>query len=199
MLRTLALSVLLVLGRLEGAPTSDIQSNEKSIHRDRILQHSRHTMRKKSHQQTIREILRSLDPASFNIHVVPTSSKHNPPTILKLYAPTTLPVHMNVNMPMRFGRISDPGDRGERNTENNFPQRFGRSRGLVRPCLKCIQIRNVSNQGMPQRFGRNSPDWSHVRTLAQEELLDIGLHWPENLDFENNSKERNGTNETFKG
>ncbi|XP_042291597.1 pro-FMRFamide-related neuropeptide VF [Thunnus maccoyii] len=192
MLMTILLSVLLMLGGLGGAAVSDPQFYGKSIHSDKTLLSSddgRHTVRKQPNQQTKNEIHRSLDLKSFNVHVSPTTSKVNLPTIIKLYPPTAKPPHLHPNMPMRFGRESDPVDDRLPNSTPNMPQRFGRSWEVIRMCADCPDAREALSPVLPQRFGRNSPYWSLRRTLANAQLLKTGLHWAEDFDFTTSSEE----------
>uniref|UniRef100_A0A8C6T573 Uncharacterized protein n=1 Tax=Neogobius melanostomus TaxID=47308 RepID=A0A8C6T573_9GOBI len=67
---------------------------------------------------------RSLDLEAFNIHVAPTTSEINLPTIIRLYPPTAKPLQLSGNMPLRFGRDDGPS------SNNHLPLRFGR-------CLRC--------------------------------------------------------------
>ncbi|KAM7384044.1 hypothetical protein PAMA_011408 [Pampus argenteus] len=175
MLTTILLLALLMLGGLGGATVSDIQVFGKSIHSDRTLLSSndgRHTVRKQPHQQTKSEYRRSLDLESFNMHVSPTTSKISLPTIIKLYPPTDKPLHMHANMPMRFGRESDPSDDKSPNAPPNMPQRFGRSWEVIRMCAECPDAREAPCPALLQRFGR-SPYWCLLRTLYNAQLL----HW----------------------
>ncbi|XP_019946147.1 pro-FMRFamide-related neuropeptide VF [Paralichthys olivaceus] len=184
MLTTVFLSALLMLGGLGGAAVSDLYG--KSIHSDRTLlggEDVRHTVRRQPHQQTKSEMRRSLDLESFNMRVTPATSKISLPTIIKLYPPTTKPVHMHANMPMRFGRQIDSNEDKAPNSPN-MPQRFGRSRGRI--CPKCPPVRIEPNPELPQRFGRSSLYWSLLKTLATERLLKTGLHWAE--DFTSSSE-----------
>ncbi|XP_023286754.1 uncharacterized protein LOC111673268 [Seriola lalandi dorsalis] len=199
---TMFLSALLMLGGLGGATASDLQVYGKLIHSDKTLLSSedgRHTVRKQPHQQTNSEIRRSLDLESFNMHVTPTTSKISLPSIIKLYPPTAKPVHMHANMPMRFGRESDPGDDRAPNSNPNMPQRFGRSWEVIRMCAECPDIREAPNPALPERLGRNSPFWILLRTLASEQLFNTGLHWAEDFDFTTSSEEVEMEEKTFKG
>lgn len=123
------------------------------------------------------EIRRSLDLESFNVHVTPTSSKLNLPTIIRLYPPTATPLHMHANMPMRFGRDSNPGEDRSPNSNPNMPQRFGRSWEVIQMCAECPGVQEAPNPVQPQRFGRKRLYWSLLRTLANAHLLNSGLHW----------------------
>ncbi|XP_040909757.1 pro-FMRFamide-related neuropeptide VF [Toxotes jaculatrix] len=202
MLTTMFLSVLLMLGGLGGAAASDLQVYGKSIHKDKTLlssQDGRHTARKQPHQQTKGEIRRSLDLESFNVHVTPTTSKISLPTIIKLYPPVAKPLHLHANMPMRFGRESDPSDDRAPNSNPNMPQRFGRSWEVIQMCAECPRVREAPDPVLPQRFGRNSLYWSLLGTLNNEELLNTGLHWAEDFDFTTSSEEVEVEEKTFKG
>ncbi|XP_047461354.1 pro-FMRFamide-related neuropeptide VF [Mugil cephalus] len=192
MLRTVMVSALLMLGGLGGAEASDLQVFGKSIRSDKTVLSggdNRHTVRKQPRQQMKSEIHRSLDLENFNIHVTPPTNKFSLPTIIKLYPPTAKPLHMHANMPMRFGRESDPGDERAPNSTPNMPQRFGRSWEVIRMCAECPEVQEAPNPVLPQRFGRSNPYWSLLRTLASEQLLKTGLHWDENFDFATSSEE----------
>ncbi|XP_008290012.1 pro-FMRFamide-related neuropeptide VF [Stegastes partitus] len=176
MLTTMMLSALLMLW---GLGAFDLQVYGKSIHSDKTLLISndgKHSARKQPHQQIKGEIRRSLDLESYNIHVSPTTSKHSLPTIIRIYPPTSIPRHLHANIPMRFGRDSDPRD-GRAPSSPNKPQRFGRSSKLIQMCADCPDVREAPNPVLPQRFGRNSPYWSFLRSLASQRLLNAGLHW----------------------
>ncbi|XP_041822961.1 pro-FMRFamide-related neuropeptide VF [Melanotaenia boesemani] len=192
MLTAVILNVLLLLGGLGGVAASDIHVFGKSIHSDNTMQGSndgRHTVKKQPYQQTKSGIRRNLDLESFNIHVTPTTSKLSLPTIIKLYPPTVKPLYKHVNMPMRFGRESSPGDDRSPNSNPNLPQRFGRSWEVIRICAKCRNVREAPRLVLPQRFGRNVPYWSLLRTLASEQLLNTGLHWTEEFDITSSLEE----------
>ncbi|XP_053190526.1 pro-FMRFamide-related neuropeptide VF [Scomber japonicus] len=192
MLTAILLSVLLMLGRLGGAVVSDPQVYGKSIHSDKTLPSSndgRHTVRKQPHQQTRSELRRSLDPNSFNIQVNPTTSRISLPTIIKLYQPTPKPLHLHANMPMRFGRDSDPADDRSPNSTPNLPQRFGRSWEVIHMCADCPDVQEASRPVLSQRFGRNSLYLSLLRTLANTQSLKPGLLWEEDFDFTSSSEE----------
>ncbi|XP_028285291.1 pro-FMRFamide-related neuropeptide VF [Parambassis ranga] len=179
MLTAVMLSALLMLGVGVGA-AADLQVYGKSLHGDKTVLGSnegRHSVRKQPRQQTKSEIHRSLDLESFNIQVTPPTSKLSLPTIIKLYPPTAKPLHMHANMPMRFGRQSDPGDDRSPNSTPNMPQRFGRSWELLRMCAECRDTREAANPVLPQRFGRSSPYWTLLRTLATEQLLNTDVNW----------------------
>uniref|UniRef100_A0A3Q3IJ60 Uncharacterized protein n=1 Tax=Monopterus albus TaxID=43700 RepID=A0A3Q3IJ60_MONAL len=185
-------SALLMLGGLRGATASDLQVYGKSIHSDKSLLSSdggKHTVRKPLHKPTQKEIRRSLDLESFNIHVTPTTRKTNLPTIIRLYPPTAIPLHLHANMPLRFGRGSDPGDDRAPNSTPNLPQRFGRSWEFSQRCTKCPHVRDAINPVLPQRFGRNIAYWSLLRTLANQQLLNIGLRWAEDSEEEMEEKQ----------
>lgn len=125
--------------------------------------------------QTKSGIRRSLDLESFNVHVTPTTSKISLPTIIKLYPPTVKPLHLHANMPMRFGRESNPDDDRSPSSIPNMPQRFGRSWEVIQMCTECLGDRETLK--LPQKLGRNSLYWSLLRTLANAQLLNTGLHW----------------------
>ncbi|CAK6949660.1 LPXRFamide peptide [Scomber scombrus] len=193
MLTAILLSVLLMLGCLGRAAVSDPQVYGKSIHSDKTLPSSndgRHTVRKQPHQQTKNEISRSLDPNSFNIQVRPTTNRISLPTIIKLYPPTAKPLHHHANMPMRFGRDSDPADDRSPNSTPNLPQRFGRSWEMIHMCADCPDAQAASRPVLSQRFWRNSLYWSLLRTLANTQSLNHpGLLWEEDFDFTSSSEE----------
>ncbi|CAN9503845.1 unnamed protein product [Ophioblennius macclurei] len=189
---TLVVSVVLVLGGLGGAATSDFEMLEKFLHRDESLLSdagSRHTVRKQPHQQMKTESRKSLGIDHYKILVSPTASRFSLPSIIKLYPPTAEPLHMHANMPLRFGRDGSTGDEDKPNLTPNLPQRFGRSREVLRVCEKCRRVRQVTNPVLPQRFGRNIPNWSLLRALASEQLSTTGLHWAEDFDFSSSSEE----------
>uniref|UniRef100_A0AAT9UTY7 LPXRFamide peptide n=1 Tax=Channa punctata TaxID=304456 RepID=A0AAT9UTY7_CHAPF len=198
MLTTVFLSALLVLGA-----AADLQLYGTSIYSDKTLMgpsNGGRTVRKQPRQWNKGGIRRSLDLESFNLHVTPTTSKISLPTIIKLYPPTAKPLHLHANMPMRFGRWSDPGDDRAPNSTPNMPQRFGRSRvsALTRTCSTCPEVREAPNPVLPQRFGRNTPYWSLLRSLASEHLLNTGLHWNEGFNFPTSSEEVEMQEKTFK-
>nr|XP_054600504.1 pro-FMRFamide-related neuropeptide VF [Nothobranchius furzeri]XP_054600507.1 pro-FMRFamide-related neuropeptide VF [Nothobranchius furzeri] len=201
MLTTVTLLALLMLGGLGGAAAYDFRVFGKSIHNDETLQSSngnRYSIRKLPRQQLMSGIRRSLDLESFKIHVTPTTSKISLPTIIKLYPPTAKPLHMHANMPLRFGR--DSSDDRAPNSRPNMPQRFGRSWELLQMCGECRDIREAPSPVLPQRFGRNAPYWSLLRTLASEQLLNTGVRWSEDFDFTSSSEEDAGMEvKTFKG
>ncbi|KAM4550288.1 pro-FMRFamide-related neuropeptide VF [Fundulus diaphanus] len=194
------LSVLLMMGGLGGAAASDFHVFGKSFHNDEALRSSsddRHSVRKQPRQQVPSAIRRSLDLESFKLHMTPATSKMSLPTIIKLYPPTAKPLHMHVNMPLRFGR--DSNDERVPNSSPNMPQRFGRSWGLIRLCGECRGVRDALSPVLPQRFGRNVPYWS-LETLASEHLLESSLQWAEDFDFKTSSEEDVETEEkSFKG
>uniref|UniRef100_A0A672FUE4 Uncharacterized LOC115380997 n=1 Tax=Salarias fasciatus TaxID=181472 RepID=A0A672FUE4_SALFA len=188
----LVVSVVLVLGGLGGTATSDFQMLEKSLHRDKSLLSDpggRHSVRRQPHQQMKTESRKSLGIDHLNIHVAPTTSRFSLPTIIKLFPPTARPLHMHANMPLRFGRDGNTGDGNGPNLTPNLPQRFGRAREELRVCEKCRQVREATNPVLPQRFGRNIPNWSLLRALASEQLSTTGLHWAEDFDFTSSSEE----------
>ncbi|XP_044027005.1 pro-FMRFamide-related neuropeptide VF [Siniperca chuatsi] len=202
MLTAVFLSTLLMLGGLGGAAASDLQVYGKSIHTDKTLLSSddgRHTVKKQPHQQTKSEIRRSLDLDSFNIQVTPATSKISLPIITKLYAPTAQPLHRHSNMPMRFGRDSNPGDDRFPNSTPNMPQRFGRSWEEIKMCPQCPGVRKALSPVLPERFGKNTLHWSLLRTLANAQLFNTGLHWADDFDFTASSEEVEMQEKTFKG
>lgn len=111
---------------------------------------------------------RSLDLESLRIQVTPTASRSSLPTIVRLYPPTDKPLHMHANIPLRFGR---GGVAGEDQTPN-LPQRFGRSWKVLQLCTECLRL-----QRLPKQHHRLVRDWSLVRTLANDQLVNMGLHW----------------------
>uniref|UniRef100_A0A3Q0QYX8 Pro-FMRFamide-related neuropeptide VF n=1 Tax=Amphilophus citrinellus TaxID=61819 RepID=A0A3Q0QYX8_AMPCI len=188
MLVTVILSALL----LRGLGGSDLQVFGKAVHSGKTLLSSSdgtHSARKQPHQEAKSKIHRSLDLESFNVHVAPTTSKFSHPTIVRFYPPTVKPLHLHANMPLRFGRESDPDDERTPNSSPNLPQRFGRSREVTRVCAECPSVRRAPNQVLPQRFGRNSPYWRLLRTVASQQLLNTGLHWAEDFDLTTSSEE----------
>ncbi|XP_042361861.1 pro-FMRFamide-related neuropeptide VF [Plectropomus leopardus] len=183
MLTTMFLSALLMLGGLRGSAASDLQVHGKSIQWDKTLQRSddgRHTVRRQPHQQAKGEIRRSLDVESYNVNMTPNTSKNSKsslPTIIRLYPPTAKPLYLYANMPMRFGRESFPEEDKATSLTPNMPQRFGRFWEVIQMCAKCPDDREALNPELPLSFGRNSPNWSHLRTLYNTWLFNIGLHW----------------------
>ncbi|XP_027143314.1 pro-FMRFamide-related neuropeptide VF [Larimichthys crocea] len=199
MLTMLVLSTLLMLGGLGGAAASDLQVYGKASYSDRTFLSSndgRHVAKKQPHQQTKSGIRRSLDLESFNVHVTPTTSKISLPTIIKLYPPTVKPLHLHANMPMRFGRESNPDDDRSPSSIPNMPQRFGRSWEVIQMCTECLGDRETLK--LPQKLGRNSLYWSLLRTLANAQLLNTGLHWAEDFGLTTSSEEVQMQEKTFK-
>ncbi|CAJ1083844.1 pro-FMRFamide-related neuropeptide VF [Xyrichtys novacula] len=190
MLITVFLSVLLMQGGLGGAATSELQVLGKSVHRAISLLNGvngRHTVRTHMHQQAKSDHSRSLDFESFNIHTTP-SSKISLPFIVKLYPPTTKPLHLHANMPMRFGRQSGPIDDGGQNSTPNMPQRFGRAWETIYVCSECPKVKEAVNMA-PSLFGRSSLFWNLLRTVVNERLLSGDAHWSEDFDFSASSEE----------
>lgn len=105
---------------------------------------------------------RSLDPESLKVHLTPTSrSKFSFPSIIKLYPPTSPPLNMHHNMPMRFGRNSDyVDDEGTQNSSPNMPQRSGRAWEMFEMCAECHGVEEA-------RPWRRSLYWRLLRTLAR--------------------------------
>uniref|UniRef100_A0A3P8TRD6 Uncharacterized protein n=1 Tax=Amphiprion percula TaxID=161767 RepID=A0A3P8TRD6_AMPPE len=201
MLPTMIMLALLTLG---GLGAFNLRVYGKSIHGDKTLlisDDSKQSVRKHPHQQMKSEIRRSLDLESYNIHVSPTTSKKSLATIIRLYPPTAKPVDLHANMPMRFGRDNDPRDKTELSSSRKKPQRFGKSAQLIEMCADCPNVREAVDPVMPQRFGRNSPYWSFLRSLASERLLNTGLHWAGDFDFTSSSEEDEEEREdkVFKG
>ncbi|XP_061597900.1 pro-FMRFamide-related neuropeptide VF isoform X2 [Cololabis saira] len=180
MLTMVILSTLLMLGGVPGAAASDPRVLGQSIRSDNTLKSScdsRHNVRTQPPPQTNSGLRRSLDVESFSLHVSPTTSKISLPTIIKLYPPTTQPLHWHANMPLRFGRESSSGDDREQSTAPNMPQRFGRSREGIHMCAECRNIYEAPSPVLPQRFGRNAASWRLLRALASGRSLNPGLHW----------------------
>ncbi|KAG7501064.1 pro-FMRFamide-related neuropeptide VF [Solea senegalensis] len=187
MLTTMFLSVLLMVGGLGGAAAaaaSDLQVSGKSISGDKTLlsgNDRRYAVRRQQpHQHTRSETRRSLDLERLNMQMTPTTSKSksSSPTIIKLFQPTIQP-HRHANMPMRFGRDSDPDNDNSPNSPN-MPQRFGRAWKVTRVCAECDE---ELNPALPQRFGMNSLYWRFLNTLASKQIISTGLHWAAVYDF----------------
>ncbi|XP_034561472.1 pro-FMRFamide-related neuropeptide VF [Notolabrus celidotus] len=196
---TVFLSVLLMLGGLGGAVTTDLRVFGKSAHGGKSLLSSgdgRHVVRKYLHQQTKSDSQRSLDIETFNIHSTPPS-KISLPSIVKLYPPTARPLHLHANMPMRFGRQSSSSeDRGQKSTPN-MPQRFGRAWETVQMCAGCPKVRGVVNTVLPQRFGRSSLYWL-LKTMVNDQLPNNGMHWSKDVDLTASSEEMETQDKSFK-
>lgn len=112
------------------------------------------------------KIRRILDSESFNVYVTPTAGKISLPTIIKLFPPTTKPLHKHPNMPMRFGRQSDAGGDRSMTATSHLPQRFGRSWQVVPKCAEC------PNAPLPPRTStRNGLLWRLLRNLGNAQLL----------------------------
>ncbi|KAL6099986.1 npvf [Pungitius sinensis] len=201
MSNTAILSALLMLGGLGGAAASDPQVYWKSINSDKTLPSGAgggHTARRQPHTQTTSEIRRSLDLESFRILSTPRTYRISLPNIIKLYPPTATPVHLHANMPMRFGRESDPAD--DTNSTPNMPQRFGRSWGGIQRYAEGPKIiREAPGPVLPQRFGRSSPYRSLLRTLVNKKLLNTGLYWDEDFDFTAGSDEVETEDKSLRG
>ncbi|XP_068432209.1 pro-FMRFamide-related neuropeptide VF [Clinocottus analis] len=196
MLTTVFLSTLLMLGGLGGAAASDSHVYGKSINLS--SNDGEHTMKRQPHQQTKSEIHRSLDFESFNILVTPRTNKISLPHIIKLYPPTTQPLHLRANMPLRFGRESVPVDDSEPNSTPNMPQRFGRFSEEIRRDADGPKVREAPKT-LPQRFGRSNPYRSLLRTLLNAKLLNTGLHWAEYYDSTTSSGEVEIQEKSFRG
>ncbi|XP_040044803.2 pro-FMRFamide-related neuropeptide VF [Gasterosteus aculeatus] len=197
---TTFLSALLMLGGLGGEAASDSQVYRKSMNSDRTLLSSNgggHTVRKQPHQQTTSEIRRSVDLESFRILSTPRTYKISLPNVIKLYPPTATPIHLHANMPMRFGRESDPAD--DTSSTHNMPQRFGRSWGGIQRCAEGPKIREAPGPVLPQRFGRSSPYRSLLRTLVNKKLFNTGLYWDEDFDFTASSDEVETDDKSLRG
>uniref|UniRef100_A0A8C8BZ24 Uncharacterized protein n=1 Tax=Oncorhynchus tshawytscha TaxID=74940 RepID=A0A8C8BZ24_ONCTS len=109
---------------------------------------------------TNNEILRSLEVDDFKINVAPTSGKvSSAPTMVRLYPPPVQPLHLHANLPLRFGRNSQPDDMHSPKSTLNLPQRFGRAQGSVATfmtsCVECPRIGTVPSATLPPRFSRN--------------------------------------------
>ncbi|KAM8766954.1 pro-FMRFamide-related neuropeptide VF isoform 1-T1 [Acanthopagrus schlegelii] len=170
MLTAVFLSALLMLWVSGGAEASDLRVSGKSIHTDKSLSDSdgRHSVRKQLHlYQAKSDIGRSLDPESLKVQLTPTSrSKFSLPSIIKLYPPTSPPLNMHHNMPMRFGRNSDYDDEeGVPESSPNMPQRFGRAWEVFEMCAECPGVEEAL-QPLPRPW-RRSLYWSLLRTLAR--------------------------------
>ncbi|KAM8841046.1 pro-FMRFamide-related neuropeptide VF [Spinachia spinachia] len=197
---TAILSALLMLGGLGGAVASESRVYWKSINSDKSLLSSNgggHTGKKQPHQQTTSDIRRSLDLESFRILLTPSTYKISLPNIIKLYPPTATPIHLHANMPMRFGRQSDPGD--DTKATPNMPQRFGRSWGGVQRWAEGPKIREAPGPVLPQRFGRSSPYRSLIRTLVNKKLSNTALYWDEDFDFTASSDEVETEDKSLRG
>ncbi|XP_072303241.1 pro-FMRFamide-related neuropeptide VF [Eucyclogobius newberryi] len=144
----LGLCVLLMLGGMGGVTASQIQIYGKARYSGLRSGHvGRPSGRGQSHwsrSPSKNTIHRSLDLEAFNLHVAPTASRINLPTIIRLYPPTAKPLHLHANMPLRFGRANSP----DSPTNPNMPLRFGRDRDSSQ------NHPNIPN--MPLRFGRDS-------------------------------------------
>ncbi|XP_062343342.1 pro-FMRFamide-related neuropeptide VF [Osmerus eperlanus] len=165
---TATLMVMLIFGMLgffvEGT-TSEIGRYEKSISND-----NRNYFRKRQYIQSSNEIPRSLEIQDFKINILPTSGKVNLPTMVKLFSGSTKPLHLHANLPLRFGRESDLGDRLPKSTLN-LPQRFGRSGTEIQSCSECPHLGVVPSATLPQRFGRNSPFRNLFRTKGHARII----------------------------
>uniref|UniRef100_A0A8K9X8L3 Uncharacterized protein n=1 Tax=Oncorhynchus mykiss TaxID=8022 RepID=A0A8K9X8L3_ONCMY len=109
---------------------------------------------------TNNEILRSLEVDDFKINVAPTSGKvSSAPTMVRLSPPPVKPLHLHANLPLRFGRDSQPDDTHSPKSTLNLPQRFGRAQGSVATfmtsCIECPRIGTVPSATLPPRFSRN--------------------------------------------
>uniref|UniRef100_A0A673BFE4 Neuropeptide VF precursor n=1 Tax=Sphaeramia orbicularis TaxID=375764 RepID=A0A673BFE4_9TELE len=177
MLTTMLLSMLLMLEGLQGGATAafDFQHDGKSIYSNNILMSSdggRQTVRKQPHHQMKSEIHRSLDLESLlNMLVTPSPRKSSLPTIMRLFPPTATPLHQHANMPMRFGRQSDPAEDKAPNATPNMPQRFGRSWKVIRMCARCLSVREPPHLMPPLISESDSPLWSIYRTLEMFSLV----------------------------
>lgn len=120
--------------------------------------------------QSSNEIPRSLEIQDFKINILPTSGKVNLPTMVKLFPGSTKPLHLHANLPLRFGRESDLGDRLPKSTLN-LPQRFGRSGTVIQSCSECPHLGVVPSATLPQRFGRNSPFRNLFRTKGHARII----------------------------
>ncbi|CAB1320599.1 unnamed protein product [Coregonus sp. 'balchen'] len=147
---------LVILGCLgiQGLMASDSGAYRMSMTNDR------HTTRQRQHPQANNEILQSLEVDDFKINIVPTSGKvSSAPTMVRLYPPPVKPLHFHANLPLRFGRNSQPDDTHSPKSTLNLPQRFGRAQGsgatFITSCIECPQIGTVPSATLPPRFGRN--------------------------------------------
>lgn len=116
------------------------------------------------------DVLRNLDLESFNIQVMPTTSKVSLPTIMKLYLPTDKPLHMQAGMPLRFGRDNIFGDDQISISTPNVHQRFGRSWKVIHQCAECLGIHIPEH---PHRLLKKSQHWRLLRTLVNSQLLNL--------------------------
>uniref|UniRef100_A0A3Q3VK45 RFamide-related peptide n=1 Tax=Mola mola TaxID=94237 RepID=A0A3Q3VK45_MOLML len=167
MLVTMFLTMVLIMAGPVGAVASVYElSNNKTLSGD----NGRQDIRNQLHQQTKNKIHRSLDMESFNIQVIPTTSKVSHPIIVRLHPPTAKPVHMLINMPMRFGRDSVTGDDQTPNSNPNMPQRFGRSGKGIQLCAECPGVGGILKQ--PHTLVTNSHYWSLINhSHLKSELL----------------------------
>uniref|UniRef100_A0A8C7PRH5 Uncharacterized protein n=1 Tax=Oncorhynchus mykiss TaxID=8022 RepID=A0A8C7PRH5_ONCMY len=122
---------------------------------------------------TNNEILRSLEVDDFKINVAPTSGKvSSAPTMVRLSPPPVKPLHLHANLPLRFGRDSQPDDTHSPKSTLNLPQRFGRAQGSVATfmtsCIECPRIGTVPSATLPPRFSRNEFYHNHniLKTLS---------------------------------
>uniref|UniRef100_A0A4W4DU93 Uncharacterized protein n=1 Tax=Electrophorus electricus TaxID=8005 RepID=A0A4W4DU93_ELEEL len=103
------------------------------------------------------DIPRSLEMDDFTFNVVPTTSRVNSPTILRLQPISAKPSHLHANLPLRFGR--DTYIERTPKSSINLPQRFGRSGGSTvrQVCTECRRAQVPPSATLPQRFGRTVP------------------------------------------
>lgn len=116
---------------------------------------------------------------SFNIQVIPTTSKVSHPIIVRLHPPTAKPVHMLINMPMRFGRDSVTGDDQTPNSNPNMPQRFGRSGKGIQLCAECPGVGGILKQ--PNTLVTNSHYWSLLSRVTKHWLARVSNHLQNDL------------------
>ncbi|KAK1805311.1 hypothetical protein P4O66_019645 [Electrophorus voltai] len=102
----------------------------------------------------------------FTFNVVPTTSRVNSPTILRLQPISAKPSHLHANLPLRFGR--DTYIERTPKSSINLPQRFGRSGGSTvrQVCTECRRAQVPPSATLPQRFGRTAFVVDPIHALA---------------------------------